>query len=139
MSAVRLGPVMSTMELVTSAGFQFATYATKRIQGAIIDELRREDFLPKRLRARVQIYQTTRDDLMSRLHRSPTIHEVASELGIEMEEAIRLHDEATVLTHLSPLVVGNEANEGRVLGAAVPAPTSGLPASTTRSRPRVPL
>src|SRR5271165_6897394 len=34
-----------------SAGFQFATYATRRIQGAIIDELRHEDFLPKRMRA----------------------------------------------------------------------------------------
>ncbi len=46
-----------------SAGFQFATYATRRIQGAIIDELRHEDFLPKRLRARVQVYHATRDDL----------------------------------------------------------------------------
>ena len=42
-----------------SAGFQFATYATRRIQGAIIDELRHEDFLPKRLRAHVQVYHAT--------------------------------------------------------------------------------
>lgn len=105
-----------------SAGFQFATYATKRIQGAIIDELRREDFLPKRLRARVQIYHVTRDDLTSRLHRSPTVREMADELGVEVAEAVRLHDEATVLTHLSPLVTSSEANEGRMLGAAVPAP-----------------
>lgn len=105
-----------------SAGFQFATYATKRIQGAIIDELRREDFLPKRLRARVQIYHATRDDLTSKLHRSPTIREVADELGVEVADAIKLHDEATALTHLAPLVEGNEATEGRVLGAAAPAP-----------------
>jgi len=106
-----------------SAGFQFATYATKRIQGAIIDELRREDFLPKRLRARVQIYNVARDELTGRLHRSPTVKEMAEELGIEIAEAVQLHDEAAVFTHLAPLVTGTDANEGCVLGAAAPAPS----------------
>ena len=106
-----------------SEGFKFATYATRRIQGAILDELRREDFLPKRLRARVQIYNVTRDDVTARLHRSPTIREMADELGVSVDEAIKLHDEATVLTHLAPLVTGSEASEGRVLGAASPAPS----------------
>lgn len=106
-----------------SEGFKFATYATRRIQGAILDELRREDFLPKRLRARVQIYNVTRDDVTSRLHRSPTIKEMADELGVAVDEAIKLHDEAAVLTHLAPLVTGSEASEGRVLGAASPAPS----------------
>jgi RNA polymerase sigma factor for flagellar operon FliA len=102
-----------------SAGFQFSTYATKRIQGAIVDELRREDFLPKRLRARVQIYHVTRDDLTSRLHRSPTVREMAAELGLEVPEAIRLQEEASVLTHLAPLVTGHESSEGTMLAAAV--------------------
>lgn len=106
-----------------SEGFKFATYATRRIQGAILDELRREDFLPKRLRARVQIYNVTRDDVTARLHRSPTINEMADELGIPAEDAVKLHDEATVLTHLAPLVTGSEASEGRVLGAASPSPS----------------
>jgi RNA polymerase sigma factor FliA len=110
-----------------SAGFQFATYATRRIQGAIIDELRREDFLPKRLRARVQVFHTTRDELQSTLRRAPTIMEIAAELGIEVAEAIDLRDEATTLTHLAPLTVGNEASEGRILaaGAAAPSPSEG--------------
>lgn len=101
-----------------STGFKFATYATKRIQGAIIDELRREDFLPKRLRARVQIYHTTRDDLVGRLGRSPTIRELADELGLEVTEAMELRDEATTLTHLVPLAEESGASEGRVLGAS---------------------
>jgi RNA polymerase sigma factor for flagellar operon FliA len=106
-----------------SAGFKFATYATRRIQGAILDELRREDFLPKRLRARVQIYNVTRDDVTARLHRSPTIAEMADELGVSTDDAVKLHDEATVLTHLAPLVTGSETSEGRVLGAASPSPS----------------
>jgi RNA polymerase sigma factor FliA len=101
-----------------SPGFQFATYATRRIQGAIIDELRHEDFLPKRLRARVQVYHATRDDLESTLRRTPTIREIAAELGVGVPEAIDLRDEATALTHLSPLTEGNEASEGRILAAA---------------------
>jgi RNA polymerase sigma factor FliA len=101
-----------------SAGFQFATYATRRIQGAIIDELRHEDFLPKRLRARVQVFHTTRDDLQARLRRTPTIREIATELGVEVSEAIDLRDEATALTHLAPLTEGTEASEGRILAAA---------------------
>ncbi len=105
-----------------SAGFQFATYATKRIQGAIVDELRHEDFLPKRLRARVQVYYATRDELESRLRRAPTISEIAAELGVEVAEAIDLRDEATSLTHLAPLAEGNEAADGRILAAS----TSGL-------------
>ncbi len=106
-----------------SAGFQFATYATRRIQGAIIDELRREDFLPKRLRARVQIYHATRDEMESRLRRAPTIREIAAELGVEVGEAIDLRDEATALTHLSPLTEGSEASEGRILASATVGPT----------------
>ena len=101
-----------------SAGFQFATYATRRIQGAIIDELRHEDFLPKRLRARVQVYHATRDDLESTLRRTPTISEIAAELGVEVADAIDLRDEATALTHLSPLVEGSQASEGRILASA---------------------
>ncbi len=101
-----------------STGYKFATYATKRIHGAIIDELRREDFLPKRLRARVQIYHVTRDDLVAKFGRSPTIRELAAELGIEVTEAIDLRDEATSLTHLVPLAEESHAAEGRVLGAS---------------------
>jgi RNA polymerase sigma factor FliA len=101
-----------------SAGFQFATYATRRIQGAIIDELRHEDFLPKRLRARVQMFHATRDDLQARLRRTPTIREIAAELGVEVSEAIDLRDEATALTHLAPLTEGSEASEGRILASA---------------------
>jgi RNA polymerase sigma factor FliA len=101
-----------------SEGFQFATYATRRIQGAIIDELRHEDFLPKRLRARVQVFHATRDDLESTLKRTPTIGEIAAGLGVEVAEAINLRDEATSLTHLAPLTEGNAASEGRILAAA---------------------
>jgi RNA polymerase sigma factor for flagellar operon FliA len=119
----RFGLIDAVERWDASAGFQFSTYATKRIQGAIIDELRREDFLPKRLRARVQIYHASRDELEATLRRSPTITEMAEQLGVGVAEAIELRDEATALTHLSPLTEGNDAVEGRVLGAGAVGPT----------------
>lgn len=114
----RFGLIDAVEKWDASAGFQFATYATKRIQGAIIDELRRDDFLPRRLRARVQIYHTTCEDLEARLRRSPTIQEIALELNIEVAEAIELRGDATSLTHLAPLAEGNEGAEGRSLTTA---------------------
>ncbi len=119
----RFGLIDAIERWDASGGFQFATYATKRIQGSIVDELRRDDFLPKRLRARVQIYFTTCDDLESKLRRSPSIREIADELGIDVAEAIELRGEATTLTHLAPLTNASEVSEGRVLGAATASPT----------------
>jgi RNA polymerase sigma factor FliA len=119
----RFGLIDAVEKWDASAGFQFATYATKRIQGAIIDELRRDDFLPRRLRARVQIYYTTCEDLEARLRRSPTIQEIAAELNIEVAEAIELRGDATSLTHLAPLAEGNEGAEGRSLNTATAHPT----------------
>jgi RNA polymerase sigma factor FliA len=119
----RFGLIDAVERWDASGGFQFATYANKRIQGAIIDELRRDDFLPRRLRARVQAYQAALDELESTLRRSPTIGEVATELGIEVSEAIELRGEATSLTHLASLTEGNEPVEGHPLAAAAPDPT----------------
>jgi RNA polymerase sigma factor FliA len=121
----RFGLIDAVERWDASAGFQFATYATKRIQGAIIDELRRDDFLPKRMRARVQIFQTVRDDLESTLRRTPSIQEIAAELGVDVPTAIDLRGDAESLTHLAPLTESAESAEGRVLGAATVGPSPG--------------
>jgi RNA polymerase sigma factor for flagellar operon FliA len=71
----------------------------------------------------VQIYFTTCDDLESKLRRTPSIREIADELGIDVGEAIELRGEATALTHLAPLTNASEVSEGRVLGAATASPT----------------
>jgi RNA polymerase sigma factor FliA len=119
----RFGLIDAVEKWDPSAGFQFATYATKRIQGAIIDELRREDFLPRRLRARVQIYNATCDELEGRLRRTPDIREIAAELQIEVSEAIELRGEATSLTHLAFLSEREQAEQGISISSARPGPT----------------
>jgi RNA polymerase sigma factor FliA len=86
-----------------TGGFQFATYATIRIQGSIIDELRRDDILPKRMRARVRTYQVARESLESSLRRSPNFSEMAEYLDTTVAEIVELDDLATTSNYLIPL------------------------------------
>jgi RNA polymerase sigma factor FliA len=65
---------------------RFETYALPRIKGAIIDELRSLDWVPRSVRARAREIERVNVKLEGRLHRSPTDEEMAEELGISMED-----------------------------------------------------
>jgi RNA polymerase sigma factor for flagellar operon FliA len=63
-------------------GFKFETYAVNRIKGAILDELRALDWVPRSVRARAREIQRTMAELEHRLQRTPTEEEVAEAMGI---------------------------------------------------------
>jgi RNA polymerase sigma factor FliA len=65
---------------------KFETYAITRIKGAIIDELRALDWVPRSVRARAREIEKVHAKLEHRLHRTPTDEEMAVELGISAEE-----------------------------------------------------
>jgi RNA polymerase sigma factor for flagellar operon FliA len=65
---------------------KFETYAISRIKGAIIDELRAIDWIPRSVRFKAREVEKAYAALESRLHRSPTEPEVADELGITLDE-----------------------------------------------------
>lgn len=67
-------------------GFKFKTYATTRIRGGIIDELRGMDWVPRSVRQKSRQLQQVYAELENRLGRAATDAEVASELGITLEE-----------------------------------------------------
>jgi RNA polymerase sigma factor for flagellar operon FliA len=100
-----------------TGGFQFATYATTRIQGAIIDELRRDDILPKRMRARVRTYQVARETLEGELRHTPTLSEVAAYLGTTLAETIELDDHAAMSSYLVQLSVAGDDPGGSMVGS----------------------
>ncbi|RPE70521.1 RNA polymerase sigma-28 (SigD/FliA/WhiG) subunit [Tibeticola sediminis] len=64
---------------------QFATYAAVRIRGAIYDELRRMDWLPRRSRAKERGIQKAIETLTQRLGRPPKEEEISAELGLGLE------------------------------------------------------
>jgi RNA polymerase sigma factor for flagellar operon FliA len=65
---------------------KFETYAITRIKGAIIDELRALDWVPRSVRARAREIERAHAKLEHRLHRTPTDDEMARELRISTEE-----------------------------------------------------
>ena len=65
---------------------RFETYAVSRIKGAIIDELRSLDWVPRSVRARAREIERATVLLERELHRAPTEDEVAEEIGATVAE-----------------------------------------------------
>ena len=67
-------------------GYKFETYAIARIRGAIIDELRSIDWVPRSVRAKARAVEKTYAKLENQLRRTPTDAEVAEAMGTSEEE-----------------------------------------------------
>jgi RNA polymerase sigma factor for flagellar operon FliA len=65
---------------------KFETYASSRIRGAIIDELRAIDWVPRSVRTKARAVDRVFAELEGELRRAPTEHEVAGRLGMPVEE-----------------------------------------------------
>ena len=66
-------------------GAQFETYAQQRIRGAMLDELRQLDWLPRGARRNMRQIEAAVNALQQRLGRSPTEKEIAGELRVSIE------------------------------------------------------
>jgi RNA polymerase sigma factor for flagellar operon FliA len=69
-----------------SRDIKFETFAIARIKGAIIDELRSLDWVPRSVRSRARDIERAMAELERVLHRAPTDAEVAEKLGMTEEE-----------------------------------------------------
>ena len=85
-SAGALGLLDAAKLFDESLGASFETFAQHRIRGAMLDELRRLDHLPRRLRAEAAGVARAREALSKELQRPATDDEVATRLGIEVTE-----------------------------------------------------
>lgn len=65
---------------------KFETYAISRIRGAIIDELRAIDWIPRSVRYKAREVERAYAALEGELHRTPSEPEVAARLGISLED-----------------------------------------------------
>ena len=69
-----------------SRGFKFETYAIARIKGAIIDELRSIDWVPRSVRAKARSIERAYSKLENELRRTPDDRELAQELAVSERE-----------------------------------------------------
>ncbi len=67
-------------------GFKFQTYAISRIKGAILDELRSIDWVPRSVRAKGRAVERAFSELEGKLRRSPTEVELAEELDLSLAQ-----------------------------------------------------
>jgi RNA polymerase sigma factor for flagellar operon FliA len=71
-------------------GFKFETYAISRIKGAILDELRSIDWVPRSVRAKGRAVERAFSKLEAELKRSPTEAELADELDMTLPQLQQL-------------------------------------------------
>jgi RNA polymerase sigma factor FliA len=67
-------------------GAQFETYATQRIRGAMLDELRGADWLPRSMRSDMRKIENAISRAQQRLGKAPSESEIAGELGIALPD-----------------------------------------------------
>ncbi|MGY1885984.1 RNA polymerase sigma factor WhiG [Blastococcus sp. SYSU DS0753] len=65
---------------------KFESYAMARIRGAIIDELRNTDWIPRSVRVKARAFERTVAELESKLHRTPSDEEVANAMDMDVED-----------------------------------------------------
>jgi len=68
-----------------SRGYSFQTYASVRIRGSILDELRHMDMVPRSVRIKQRLIARTTQTLEQRLGRAPTDGELSGELSMDAE------------------------------------------------------
>lgn len=90
---------------------QFKTYAEFRIKGAMLDELRALDWVPRSVRRKISGLEKTYADIEKRLGRPATDEEVAQELGIELDHFYKLLDETKSVTFLDIEYLRQKATE----------------------------
>ena len=75
-------------------GVKFETFSAPRIRGAILDELRAMDWVPRLVRSRTSKVEQARKRLMMSLGRKPTEDEIANELGVDDDEYKKIRKDA---------------------------------------------
>jgi RNA polymerase sigma factor for flagellar operon FliA len=116
-----LGLVQALEGFEPERGLAFSTYAMPRIRGAMFDELRAHDWMPRSVRVRSRQLNQARALLQQRLGRAPSAEEMARQMNVELTTYWRWAAEAEARVML-PLEVrtGTDDECDRRLSEAIP-------------------
>jgi RNA polymerase sigma factor for flagellar operon FliA len=84
-SSGTMGLMSALANFDVSRGLAFSTFATPRIRGAMLDELRREDHVPRSVRRKTRSMGGSRETLMRELGRMPEDREIAEHMGVDLD------------------------------------------------------
>ena len=99
-SAGSMGLMAALDSFDASRGLAFSTFAAPRIRGAILDELRRQDHVPRSIRRKTREIHAARESLMRTLGRAPEDNEVAEHLGVDVQTLWRWQGEVEGAHHV---------------------------------------
>jgi RNA polymerase sigma factor for flagellar operon FliA len=118
-SAGTLGLIEAMANFDASRGLAFTTFAAPRIRGAMLDELRRLDHVPRSVRRRARAVTAAKDSLTNELGAMPDDSQLAARLGIDRQTLWRWQHDGQA-AHAMPLEHaysdsdgGDVAEEGR--------------------------
>ena len=97
-------------------GVKFETYAITRIRGAIIDELRSVDWVPRSVRSKARAIDKAMQHLEGKLKRTPTDEELAVEVGVSLND---LQDMLEKVSFTSVVALDEALNVGGEDGGRV--------------------
>ena len=102
-------------------GFKFETYAIARIRGAILDELRSIDWVPRSVRAKARALEQAYAKLENELRRTPTEAEIAIELDLTDDQLQTTLSQISFigLAALDEVMGGGDRGESMTLGDTV--------------------
>lgn len=110
MSAGMVGLAQAARNFDEALGVPFHRYATTRIKGALLDELRAQDWASRPVRSRARQMEAASDRLTAKLGRTPTPAELATGMGVDAATVRNLTKDlqrATVLNYDSMLAGGD--------------------------------
>ncbi|HEU4719999.1 MAG TPA: FliA/WhiG family RNA polymerase sigma factor [Gemmatimonadaceae bacterium] len=100
-SAGTIGLMTAVRSFDARRGLAFSTFAVPRIRGSILDELRRQDHVPRSVRRKARDISRARELLMRQLGRMPEDSEMAHQLDTDVQTLWRWQAEVEGAVHLS--------------------------------------
>jgi RNA polymerase sigma factor for flagellar operon FliA len=99
-SAGTMGLMSALESFDVGRGLAFSTFAVPRIRGAILDELRRQDHVPRSVRRKTRSIAAARETLTRTLGRAPALSELAVALGVDAETLWRWQADVEGAVHV---------------------------------------
>lgn len=118
-------------------GIRFEPYAIRRIRGAILDELRALDWIPRSVRAKAREVERAYATLEAKLFRTPSEAEIAEEMGVTIDDLHHVFTQLSLVNVMALdelLSVGGDRASGMSLGDTLEDSAADDPVAVFESR-----
>jgi RNA polymerase sigma factor for flagellar operon FliA len=109
-----IGLIRAVQEFDLSREIEFTTFAVPRIRGAILDELRSHDWVPRSARKKASMLEGAYVALFEKSNRPPSTHQLAKQLGLSEQEVEKMASEVSFASFLSLEGLRGSNDDGQV-------------------------